>query len=69
MKYAILAVSLSSCTSIWPQQCEWSWRGQTSCKCKQINFRVLERKRVYVECDGTTLPIEVSGTGVSVENR
>lgn len=72
MKFVVsiaLALASAGCLSVWPDQCSMSWRGETVCSCKKIELRVVKRKKVFIECNGVDLPMQVSGTGVTVEGN
>ena len=68
--FACMSMIATGCVSVWPDQCSMSWRGETVCSCKKsIALRVVKRSKVFVECDGVDLPVQVSGTGVIVEGN
>ena len=62
MKILLALTLLSGCVSVWPEQCKLSWRAKTACTCARTTIHVVKKQRVYIECDGATLPIEISGT-------
>lgn len=64
----ILAASLNSCASVWPNQCDISMRGKTVCKCN--SEVVVKKNSVEIMCSGSKLPIEIHGeTSVSIKKK